>query len=258
MKNFINFLTESQQKNKNTYKPLKNENKELKSTNIKGHKTNSEYADHLRSSDSELFKQYAEEFVKVVNKGGALRKAITDAIGDTNDILNIFYENKIMGFVTGQMIGKIVESVLAKRLNNINGFSYRQTESDKFEKDFICTKIPKNELAGIDIFNGKPDEFFDIELKCSQSQQISGSKSYATDTSKKTKRSFYIFINYNKPGIPDEGENDIDVNKKFSIDANKVNISICYLEQCDWWYSSGGACSPKISMLKEYGRIIKI
>ena len=159
-----------------------NENKELKSTNIKGHKTNSEYIEYLKSDDPELFKQYVEEFVKVINKGDALKNAINDAINDTNNILSIFYENNISGFVTGQMIGKIIESVLAKRLNNVNGFSYRQTESDKLEKDFTCIKFPKNELDKIDIFKDKQVEFFDIELKCSQSQQISGSKSYATDT----------------------------------------------------------------------------
>lgn len=246
-------------------KPLKrriNENKELKSTNINGYKTNADYIKYLKTNDNpNLFKQYAEEFVKIINKDRALEIAIKNAIKDMNNILNILYENNIMGFVTGQMIGKIIESLLAKRLNNsseLNGFSYEQSTSNKFKKDFVCTDFPKNETDIINIFKDKPIDFFDIELKCSQSQQISGSKSYATDKSKKNKESFYIFINYNKPSIPDEGKNDIEINKKIIIDANNINISICYLEQCDWWYSNGGACSPKLSILKDNGRIINI
>lgn len=238
-----------------------NENKELKSTNIKGHKTNSEYIEYLNTDNPNLFKQYAEEFVKLINKDGALEIVIKNTIEDINNILNIFYENNIMGFVTGQMIGKIIESVLAKRLNNsllLNGFSYRHSISDKVEKDLVCTNIPENEISKIDIFKDKSLEFFDIELKCSQSHQISGSKSYATDESKKNKESFFIFINYNKPNITDEGENGIKINKKINIDVDNINISICYLEQCDWWYCNGGACSPKLSILKDYGRIINI
>lgn len=246
-----------------TLKRCINENKELKSTNINGYKTNADYIKYLKNNDDpNLFKQYAEEFVKIINKNNALKTTIIDAINDTNNILNIFYENNIMWFVNGQIIGKIIESVLAKRLNNsskLNGFSYKQSTSAKFEKDFVCTDFPKNEIDKINIFKDKSENFFDIELKCSQSSQIIGGKSYAADKlSKKNKKSFYIFINYNKPNIPNECENDIEINKKFIIDVDKINISICYLEQCDWWYSSGGSCYPKLHILKDCGRIINI
>lgn len=231
-----------------------------KSTNILGHRTNNEYKEYISSKT--LYKTYAEQYFSILNENNELAKAIYAAIDETNDLFNVFYKNNIACYITGQMVGKIIETNLAKQLSNINGFKFVQTRSDKSEKDFECISTPNldNENYNIDKINTKTPKFFSIELKCTKGNQVAGSRSYAADLTKsKEKSSFYILIYYEMPNLPDTFDDiESEENYKFHINHRTVKAKFCYLEQTDWWYSTGGASSLKETILNANGRFINI
>ena len=172
--------------------------KNLQQYLIEGHKSTYDKTSYENSESHAVYKQYATDYLAALNKGDKLYMCINEAIGQTNKILDIFYTNKISKFLTGQMIGKFIETSLSENMTNVNGFKFSHGKESGIDKDIKCGSVPSGfNIDGLG--SSIKDGIFDIELKTSKSNSFTGNKSYAQDTdSNKSKDSFYILIKYTK------------------------------------------------------------
>lgn len=218
-----------------------------------GHTSTYDKQEYMDNPKHEIYKQYALDYLSVLNSDGQLYTCIKEAINSTNDVFDVFYSNGISGFLNGQMVGRIIETNLADQMKSINGFAYSQGQENSSEKDINCTVMPED--FDIDGIESLPYNY-GIELKCSKGKGITGNKSYAKDINgRKDKASFYILINYEWP--TDLPENNEDVTQADLLNEYKFNIKsytayFCYLDKDDWWYGDkGNAASLKMGVLKQ-------
>ncbi len=162
-----------------------------------------------------------------------IKSAVVTAINKTNNILKIFNNNEIADILNMQMIGRIIEKMLAECCN-FNGFMFQQG-SEFDEKDINCTKIgeklpEKYNKILTDISN---PHNYGIELKCTSYPKPIGNKSYAidniTDKTRKNKQSFYIIITNIKYG---KGTNNVNI--------TNYKVYFGFLRQSDWKGGSSG------------------
>lgn len=222
-----------------------------------GHTSTYNKNEYLKSKDHDKYKQYAIDYLDVLNADYKLHNCIIEAIKQTNKILDIFYTNKISKFLTGKMIGKFIETGLAENMTNVNGFEFEQGQENGIDKDIKCKKVPSGfTINGLNF----PDESgFSIELKTSKSNSFTGNKSYAQDAdSKKSKDSFYILIKYKlSKELPEDNEQNPNKNN-FRLKITEFKAYFGYLTQNDWWYGDkGNAASLKTGVLKDK-RLIEI
>ncbi len=223
-----------------------------------GHTSTYNRQEYVDNKDHDKYKQYATDYLVALNKGDKLCTCIVKAIKRTNDILDIFYTNKISKFLTGQMIGKFIETSLSENMTNVNGFKFSHGKESGIDKDIKCVSVPSGfNIDGLG--SSIKDGIFDIELKTSKSNRFTGNKSYAQDTnSNKNKDSFYILIKYKlSKELPEDNEQD-NKEKNFRFSITSLEAYFGYLTQNDWWYGDkGNAASLKTDVLKDK-RLIQI
>lgn len=215
-----------------------------------GHTSTYNRTSYKNSESHAIYKQYATDYLAVLNEGYKLHTCISEAIGQTNKILDIFYANEISNFLTSQMIGKFIETILSKNMTNVNGFKFKHGQENGIDKDIKCEEVPSGfTIDGLDSSKG----VFDIELKTSKSNKFTGNKSYAQDVdSNKSKDSFYILIEYKlSKELPEDTEQD-NKGQNFRFTITEFKAYFCYLVQNDWWYGDkGNSASLKTGVLKE-------
>lgn len=222
-----------------------------------GHKSAYDKTSYKESESHAVYKQYATDYLAALNKGDKLYNCINDAIEQTNKILDIFYANKISKFLTGQMIGKFIETSLSESMTNVNGFEFSRGKENGIDKDIKCDGVPSG--FTIDGLDSSKEDIFDIELKTSKNNSFTGNKSYAQDAnSKKSKNSFYILIKYNlSKELPEDNEKD-NKEKNFRFKITDFEAYFGYLVQNDWRYgNTGNSAYLKTGVLKEK-RLIQI
>lgn len=221
-----------------------------------GHKSTYDKTSYENSESHAVYKQYAIDYLTVLNEGDKLRTCIINAIKRTNEILDIFYTNEISNFLTGQMIGKFIETSLSENMTNVNGFKFSHGKENGSDKDIKCEEVPSGfTIDGLD-FSKK--DILSIELKTSKSNSFTGNKSYAQDAdSNKSKDSFYILIKYKLSNeLPKDNEQTSKEKIRFNITS--LEAYFCYLTQNDWWYGDkGNSASLKTDVLKDK-RLIQI
>lgn len=221
-----------------------------------GHKSTYDKTSYENSESHAVYKQYAIDYLAALNKGDKLYACIIEAIKQTNKILDIFYANEISNFLTGQMIGKFIETSLSKNMTNINGFEFSHGQENGSDKDIKCDEFPSGfTINGLD----SSKSVFGIEIKTSKSNSFTGNKSYAQDAdSNKSKDSFYILIKYKlSKELPEDNEQDTK-EKNFRFKITDFEAYFGYLIQNDWWYGDkGNSASLKTDVLKEK-RLIQI
>ena len=222
-----------------------------------GHKSTYDKKSYEESESHAIYKQYATDYLAALNEDYKLHACISEAIKKTNEILDVFYTNEISNFLTGQMIGKFIETSLSKNMTNVNGFKFKHGQENGIDKDIKCDGVPSG--FTIDGLDSSKEDIFDIELKTSKNNSFTGNKSYAQDVnSNKNKDSFYILIKYKlSKELPEDNEqNNIEKNFRFKI--TEFEAYFCYLVQNDWWYGDkGNSASLKTGVLKEK-RLIQI
>lgn len=215
-----------------------------------GHTATYNRNEYLTSKDHDKYKQYAANYLAALNEGDKLYNCINAAINRINEIFGIFYTNGISNFLTGQMIGRMIETVLSEKMATVNGFKFSHGKENGSNKDIKCEEVP----SGFTIDGLKySDGVFDIELKTSKSNKFTGNKSYAQDVdSNKSKDSFYILIEYKlSKELPEDTEQD-NKEQNFRFTITEFKAYFCYLVQNDWWYGDkGNAASLKTGVLKE-------
>ena len=223
-----------------------------------GHKSTYDKTSYEESESHVVYKQYATDYLAALNKGDKLYTCITEAIKQTNKILDIFYANEISNFLTGQMIGKFIETSLSETMTNVNGFEFSHGKENGSDKDIKCSRVPYGfNINGLG--SSINDGIFDIELKTSKSNSFTGNKSYAQDVdSNKSKDSFYILIKYKlSKELPEDNEKDTK-EKNFRFNITLFEAYFGYLTQNDWWYGDkGNSASLKTDVLKDK-RLIQI
>lgn len=223
-----------------------------------GHKSTYDKTSYESSESHAVYKQYAIDYLAALNKGDKLRTCIIEAIKQTNKILDIFYTNKISKFLSGQMIGKFIETSLSENMTNVNGFKFSHGQENGIDKDIKCGEVPSGfTINGLG--SSINDSIFDIEVKTSKSNKFTGNKSYAQDVnSNKNKDSFYILIKYKlSKELPEDNEQNTN-EKNFRFNIISLEAYFCYLTQNDWWYGDkGNAASLKTGVLKDK-RLIEI
>lgn len=223
-----------------------------------GHTSTYNRQEYLSNKDHDKYKQYATDYLATLNKGNKLCTCITEAIKQTNKILDIFYANEISNFLTGQMIGKFIETSLSKNMTNVNGFKFKHGQDNGSDKDIKCEEVPSGfTINGLG--SSIDDGIFDIELKTSKSNKFTGNKSYAQDVdSNKSKDSFYILIKYKlSKELPEDNEQTTK-EKNFRFKITDFEAYFGYLIQNDWWYGDkGNSASLKTDVLTQK-RLIKI
>lgn len=223
-----------------------------------GHKSTYDKKSYEESESHAVYKQYAADYLAALNEGDKLYMCINNAIDRTNQILDIFYTNEISNFLTGQMIGKFIETSLSKTMTNVNGFEFSHGKENGIDKDIKCDGVPSGfTINGLG--SSIDDGIFDIELKTSKSNKFTGNKSYAQDVdSNKSKDSFYILIKYKlSKELPEDNEQDTK-EKNFRFNITTFEAYFGYLTKNDWWYGDkGNAASLKTDVLTKK-RLIKI
>lgn len=221
-----------------------------------GHTSAYDKTSYENSESHAIYKQYAADYLAALNEGDKLYMCINSAIDRTNQIFDVFYANGISNFLTGQMIGRMIETSLSEKMANLNGFEFKHGKENGSDKDIECCAVPSGfTIDGLDSSKG----VFDIELKTSKSNKFTGNKSYAQDAdSKKSKNSFYILIKYKlSKELPEDNEQKTKENN-FRFKITDFNAYFCYLVQNDWWYGDkGNAASLKTDVLTKK-RLIEI
>ena len=200
-------------------------------------------------------------YLDILNTNDELVKRINNAVVDVNDVISKIWEIDLPYVFSGQIVGRLVETCLAKQMININGCWYKHGNENSKEKDFECIAVfsklksspyLKDFLTSVD---KDPEDIynFGIELKCSgRANTPTGNKSYVMDTtSEKDKSSFYLFIRYK--------ENKKEFNGKSYLHSIELKGAwFGFLSQSDWkTYNSGqNATVPAQTMKTNFIRFI--
>lgn len=188
----------------------------------------------------EVAKKQTLEKIRLLNeKTGLSIDSIVKIVKDCwNDVFTISdnKENFVIGktvFPKPQMMGFILEAMVAKK--------FEAMDSDQWI--FDPTGYSK------DITNRK-DDSLSIEIKTSSSNRIYGNRSYANagETSKKSKNSFYLAINFAK-------FDKTNLNSKPSL----TKIRLGYLVHSDWQgQSSETGQNAHLSAVTERSKLLEL
>lgn len=227
--------------------------------------------EYSKDENHTKYKDLAEKYIEFATKtknadDGAkeFKKFVDTAIIKTNEVLKIFANNGISGFVNGQLIGRIIEAKLVESLN-FKDFKFEQGVEISDNKDITCIKVSE------DFLNLGGPSAYGIEVKCSQGTEITGNKSYAMDVTtnskdsiKSNKDSFYLLINYKAPSkipqtVDDQTIKDVaNINKVKDFAITDYTCYFGFITQNDWIYGDTGNSSRlKMKVLKNK-RLVKI